>query len=72
MIDWNALRGDMPQIVEHLLDMMTEDVLPSMISGPMADVETWPAVEIGYVSRDGEALKVRLSIEPDTREAPRS
>lgn len=69
MIDWRALRDHMPQIVEHLLDMMTEDALPTMIEGPMSDVEAWPAVEIGYTTRSGERFKVRLSIDRDAPEA---
>jgi len=64
MIDWDALRADMPQIVEQLLDAMTEEAIPHLIRG----LQAWPAVEIGYTTKAGETFKVRLSVEQDTSE----
>lgn len=62
MIDWEALRKDMPRIVEQLKQMMIDEALRMMLDNP-TDILAWPAVEIGYASRDGETFKVRLSIE---------
>lgn len=64
MIDWEALRSDLPRITEQLVDMMTEDAIPAVRDGVLA----WPAVEIAYTTKDGETFKVRLSIDQDTPE----
>lgn len=69
MIDWDALRADMPRIVDQLRVMMTEDAIPAMTAGPLSDIEAWPAVEISYTMKSGEHFKVRLSIDQDVPEA---
>lgn len=66
MIDWEALRRNIPRITEQLTELMVNEAIPTLIDG---ELEAMPAVAIQFVMRDGSGqFEVRLSVdkvEPD-------
>lgn len=69
MIDWEALRRNIPRITEQLTEMMVNEAIPTLIKWSDGELEAMPAVAIQFVMRDGSGqFEVRLSVdkvEPD-------
>lgn len=62
MIDWEALRRNIPRITEQLTEMMVNEAIPTLIDG---EFEAMPAVAIQFTMRDGSGqFEVRLSVDP--------